>query len=356
MDNQFRSALVFLLVMLTCTSKIWAVPKTHYQVHNLVSNGVIKADFRDPLLINPIGLASGLYQTTWIANNGSGAVTNYDGFGNKYTQPITIPAVNINQIGTPTGIVFNTTLGFVVSELGHFAPSSFIFATEDGTISAYAFTVNRSKAIITINNSPKKACYTGLTLGADGRMSVLYAADFHNGKIDMFNDRFKPINDATAFIDPNLPQGYAPFNVKNIQGDIYVSYAVKDAKSNSPVKGEGLGIVNVFDAKGHFLKRVATGNKLNAPWAMAMTPANFGIYSNVLLIGNVGNGKINVFTSSIHLFLGQLRDANHNVISINGLWGLAFGNGYWTQPTDTLYFTAGSVNEKYGVYGSIKPV
>lgn len=327
-----------------------------YQTHMLVSDGTRPALHIDPNLKNPWGIAFGTTNPVWIANNGSATSTIYDGLGVPAQLVVTIPSAKLNVMGTPTGIVFNNTSFWVVVRNGKSAPATFIFATEDGTISGWSPTVDLHKAVITVNNSMKRAKYTGLTRGANGLSAYLYAANFSGGKVDIFDENFKQVNIPTAFIDPNLPQGYAPFNVQNINGDIYVLYGKQNADKTDVVVGDGLGIVNVFDAKGRFIRRVITGGKLNAPWGISLAPLNFGAVSNELLIGNFGNGKINAFNLKDYSWDQTLKGSNGYPIYIDKLWGLSFGNGFKNQFTNVLYFTAGPNDEQNGSYGTISPI
>lgn len=329
----------------------------HYQQHNRVSNGTIAADHTDPNLVNPWGIAFGVTNPVWVANQGSGTSTIYNGFGVQAPLIVTIPsAPSVGGLGKPTGIVFNNTPNFAITSNGVTANAAFIFATEDGTISAWAPIPNLTKAIIAVDNSATGAVYKGLARGANGKAAFLYAANFSAGKVDVFDGTFKPVTTAGAFIDPFLPAGYAPFNVQNLRGNIYVTYAKQDATKRDVVKGEGLGIVNVFDADGKFIRRVATGGPLNAPWGLVITPANFGKFSNELLVGNFGDGTINAYDLDSDLFRGQLHGEGCKPITIDGLWALAFGNGFNNQPTDVLFFTAGPDNEKHGIYGTLEPI
>lgn len=195
----------------------------------------------------------------------------------------------------------------------------------------------------------------GLAWVADnGTGSLLYAADFHNNKIDVFDGSFTPVTlTADAFTDPNLPTGFAPFGIQAINGSIYVSYAMQDADQHDDVKGDGLGFVNVFGPNGEFIKRLVSQGRLNAPWGMTLAPAGFGEFGNRLLVGNFGNGAINAYDIATGQFAGQLVDTNGSPIRIDGLWGLAFGNGFANQPVNTLFFTAGPNDEQDGLYGRI---
>jgi uncharacterized protein (TIGR03118 family) len=198
--------------------------------------------------------------------------------------------------------------------------------------------------------------YKGLAIIAGGANSMLYAADFHNNRVDVFDKTFaKKVLPVGAFIDPMLPGGYAPFGLQAINGEIYVSYAKKnqDPNINDEVQGHGFGYVNVFDPNGLFIKRVASAGKLNAPWGIALAPAGFGRFSGRLLVGNFGDGKINAYDVATGQFIGHLEDTNGKSIKIEGLWGIAFGNGFAGQPVNTLFFAAGPGDEAHGLYGRI---
>jgi uncharacterized protein (TIGR03118 family) len=327
-----------------------------YRQHNLVSDGFVPADHVDANLVNAWGVAPNPFGPVWVADNGTGVSTLYDGLGNP--QPLAQPlVVNIPSPsdskggGNPTGIVFNGSTGFEVSK-GN--PSRFIFATEDGVIAGWAPGVDLTHAIRVIDNSAKTgAVYKGLALSAGGSGSLLYAADFHNNRIDVFDSTFNPVKLTGSFTDPTIPMGFGPFGVQAIQGDIYVSYAKQDAQKHDDVKGKGLGFVNVFDPNGHLIRRVISRGKLNAPWGMALAPAGFGRFSNRLLVGNFGDGRINAYDLATGEFVGRLKTPDHRPIQIDGLWGITFGNGFATQPVNTLFFAAGPADEQHGLYGRI---
>ena len=234
-------------------------------------------------------------------------------------------------------------------------PSRFIFATEDGVIAGWAPTVDATHAIRVIDKSKSTgAVYKGLAISAGGTGSLLYAADFHNNKIDIFDSSFKAASTSGSFSDPSLPAGFAPFGIQAINGDIYVSYAKQDDKKHDDVAGKGLGFVNAFDPNGKLIRRVVSRGSLNSPWGMALAPAGFGKFSNRLLVGNFGDGKINAYDLVTGQFIGKLKSLDKkSAIQISGLWGLAFGNGFVNQPVNTLFFAAGPGDEKHGLYGRI---
>jgi len=218
-------------------------------------------------------------------------------------------------------------------------------------ISAWAPTVDGTNAIKVATN--KNAVYKGLTLTGNGENFFLYAADFRGRKIDIYDKAFHPVSFPGKFVDRNIPADYAPFNVQNILGNLYVTYAKKEAGSDDEMAGPGLGFVDVFDADGNLLKRLAQHGKLNAPWGVALAPTGFGRFSNQVLVGNFGDGTINAYDPHTGSFRGQLKGADGKVLKIDGLWGIAFGNGTLNQPTDTLFFAAGPHDEADGLYGRI---
>jgi uncharacterized protein (TIGR03118 family) len=265
------------------------------------------------------------------------------------------PPANASGNGAPTGIVFNASTGFVVSKSGVSGPSRFIFATEDGVIAGWAPNVDATHAIRVIDNSVATgAVYKGLALSAGGSGSLLYAADFHNNKVDVYDNLFMAVTlPAGAFSDPTIPAGFAPFGLQAINGDIYVAYAKQDADKHDDVAGKGLGFINVFTPNGQLIRRVVSQGALNAPWGMTLAPAGFGKFSNRLLVGNFGDGTINAYDLATGRFVGKLRSAYRRPIRISGLWGLAFGNGFQNQPVNTLFFAAGPGDEKHGLYGRV---
>jgi uncharacterized protein (TIGR03118 family) len=207
-----------------------------------------------------------------------------------------------------------------------------------------------------VDNSASRAIYKGLTLGADGTRFLLYAADFHNNRIDIFDRTFANVTPAGSFTDTNVSDKYGPFNVQAIGGSIYVAYAKADDDREDEVAGRGNGIVDVYGASGNLIRRLYKGGPLNAPWGMALAPSDFGFFSNRLLVGNFGDGTINAFDPATGKFVGTLADSNRDPIVIDGLWGLAFGNGIVNQPTNTLFFAAGPQDESHGLYGRISAV
>ena len=345
----FAPALALTLVM----APVAHAAGNFYDQHNLVSDGFISADHTDPNLVNAWGLVFNPTGPAWVANNGTGTSTLYDGDGNAVPLVVKIPGPAGSATGSPTGIVFNGSEAFVVSSGNLNGPSRFIFATEDGTIAAWAPNVNATNAITVIDNSSNNAVYKGLALSAGGNGNLLYATDFHNAKIDVFDSTFKPVSVSGKFSDPTIPQGFAPFGIQAINGDIYVTYAKQNDAKHDDVKGKGFGFVNVFDPNGNLLRRVASEGALNSPWGLTVAPAGFGKLGGRLLVGNFGDGRINAYDLATGQFVGRLRGKDHTPLVIDGLWSLQFGNGFAAQPVDTLFFTSGPGDEQHGLYGRL---
>jgi len=266
---------------------------------------------------------------------------------------VSIPP-GIAGAASPTGIVHNSTVEFAVNQGGTRAASVFIFAGEAGTLSGWSPGVDATNAIKMFDGAADGAVYKGLALASNNGANFLYATDFHNARVDVFNATFTKVDVAGGFIDPTLPVGFAPFGIQAIGGKLVVTFAKQDPSAHDHVAGAGLGIVDVFDPAGRFVKRlVDAGGALNAPWGIAPAPADFGPFSNALLVGNFGDGKINAFDATTGAKLGTLNDAAGTPIAIDGLWGIAFGNGVNNQPTNTLFFAGGPFGESHGVYGRI---
>jgi len=332
-----------------------SLPITYVQ-HNLVSDIPGLADHTDPNLANPWGIAFGPTTPLWIADNHAGAVTVYDGNGVQTHAAVTVPPpAGGTPPAAPTGIVFNATTDFLV---GPNQPAHYIFTTEDGTLSGWN---SGAGAVLKADLSASGAVYKGLALASSGGKNYLYATNFHAGRVDVFDANFSPVTLAGLFSDPNIPAGFAPFNIQAIGGRLYVTYAMQDAAKHDDVSGPGNGYVNVFDTSGQFIKRFASEGDLNSPWGMALAPGGFGGFGGALLIGNFGDGRINAFNAATGGYLGTLLDASGKLISNEGLWNLTFGNGSQGGDTHKLYFTAGIPGngngnvEDHGLFGSIAP-
>ncbi|HYM83202.1 MAG TPA: TIGR03118 family protein, partial [Candidatus Dormibacteraeota bacterium] len=255
--------------------------------------------------------------------------------------------------GAPTGQVFNATTTFHVSGGGVTVPARFIFASENGSIDAWSNALppappKVAQSMVTVPG----AVYKGLALGISTAGPRLYAADFHHGRVQVFDGSFQPVDSPGAFVDPHLPARYAPFNVAVLAGRLYVSYAMQDAVGHDDVAGQGHGFVDVYDLDGRLVRRLVSRGRLDSPWGMALAPAGFGSFSGDLLVGNFGDGRIDAYDPMTGEFAGVLMWRPGKPIVIDGLWGLLFGNGVAGSPT-TLLFSAGPDREQHGLFGTI---
>lgn len=323
-----------------------------YAVTRLASDAA-GATYGDPNLVNGWGLAFNPQGFAWVADAGSSKSTLYDGNGILQSPVVSIPA---GQAGPamPTGVVYNASQDFVISQGGNSAPALFVFVGLAGTVSGWSPSVSAGSAVTVVDGAASQSMYTGVALAAQGSANYLYAADFRNGVVDVFDRNFTKQTMPGAFTDPTLPAGYAPFGIQAIGGNVLVSYAKQDPATFRSVAGAGLGVVDMFDSAGHLIKQlVPAGAALDAPWGMAMAPANFGPLSSALLVANFGDGKVNAFNPTTGAFLGTLSDALGAPLVIDGLWGIAFGNGLNNQPSNTLFFAAGPAAETQGLFGRI---
>jgi uncharacterized protein (TIGR03118 family) len=321
-----------------------------YTVHALVSDSsTTAAAGTDASLVNGWGLSAGPTTPWWAANNGTNTSTLYSGTGAKV-------ALTVSVAGAPTGTVFNgNAADFVVSQNGKSGFARFLFATEGGTILGWTPAVNAAAAVVGADRSSVGAVYKGLAVASDR----LYATDFHNGRIDVFDASFKPVTTAGGFKDAKVAKGFAPFGIQALGGNIFVTYAKQDAARKDDVPVPGQAYVDEFTPDGQLVARVVNSGKknapLNAPWGLAMAPTDFSVFGGDLLVGNFGNGRISAYTQrgATWVYKGQLRLADGTPIAIDGLWAIAFGNGSAAGPTNTLYFLSGPGQEKHGLYGSI---
>lgn len=334
---------------------------------NLVSDLPNMARVQDANLKNPWGIVHGPMTPWWVSDNNAKVSTLYDRRGTRFPPAgplvVNIPAPGATSGGTPTGVVFNgKSTDFMVSDGKKSGSSLFIFATEDGTIVGWSPTVgalSRTQAFIAVNNSQVPgptdgAVYKGLALAQTEDGQMLYAANFRAGTVDVFDSNFNPVNEPKAFKDRQIPGGYAPFGIQEIGGRIYVSYAKQNADRHDDISGPGHGFVDVFSTEGRLLKRLIRHGALDSPWGMAMAPEGFGDRDGQLLVGNFGNGQINAYNARSGEFEGALRRPDGTPVQIDGLWGLAFGNGNTAGPVNTLFFAAGINGEQNGLFGSLQ--
>jgi uncharacterized protein (TIGR03118 family) len=352
----------------------------HLEDRNLLSNGFIQtalvsdvpglAPNIDPKLINPWGFSETPAGQFRVASNGDGRGILFDAQGAKSGADIIIPPPAGSPSGTtstPNGVVSNPTSGFVITVNGRSTPATLLFSTEDGTIAGWNPSLSQTRAVIAADQSGNGAVYKLLAMGSNAQGTFLYAADFHNGTVDVFNSNFQLVKfGPNAFVDPTtghgaIPSDFAPFGVKNFNGTLFVTYAKQDAAKHDDVAGVGHGFIDEFDTSGNFIRRFATRGLLNSPIGATIAPAGFGQFGGDVLIGNFGDSHVNVFTPAGR-FLGQLKDTQGNPLVLNGgfqetdtkgLWGIGFGNGAGGAGTHSLFFAAGINQENDGLFGMV---
>ena len=354
MMNYSRNLYVTVLLLTAARLASSATPANAYLVHNLVADQPGIADFTDPNLVNPWGFATSATSPFWLTDGGAGLSTVYtsNGTPNATTHPTVPPSAKGTTPSTPTGIIANATGGFLVQG----KVPNFIFVTADGALSAWASAVSATQAQLMVDNSGSGAAYYGLAISATttNAAPLLYAANFASGNIDVFDTNFKPVPMPGAFVDASVPAGYAPFNIQNVGGKLYVMYAKQNAAKNFATLGAGLGYVAIFDLSGNLIKHLASNGPLNAPWGVAVAPSTFGAFASDVLIGNFGDGTVNAFDPNTGSALGALQDQNGNTITYPGLWGLIVGNGGSGGDANAVYLIAGGASQKHGVLASIQ--
>jgi uncharacterized protein (TIGR03118 family) len=328
---------------LVAASPLAAAEENSYTVTPLVSDQPGVAARTDPNLVNAWGLTASATSPWWVSDNGTDLSTLYRGDG-------TPQALVVKVAGGPTGTVFNPTAGFVLPTGGK---ALFLFDSEDGIVRAWNG-AQGTTAIVVKDRSDVGAIYKGLAIADTAAGPRLYAADFHNARVDVFNGSFGLV--PGGFEDSSLPAGYAPFNVQTIGDRVFVAYAKQDEAAEDEVAGQGAGFVDAYDLAGNLLGRVAQHGQLNAPWGLALAPEGFGRFGGDLLVGNFGDGQINAYEELPNGHFehrGELRGSDNKPLTIDGLWALRFGNGANAGPTGTLFFTAGPDEESHGLFGSI---
>jgi uncharacterized protein (TIGR03118 family) len=342
---------------------------TRFLQTNLVANVPGVAANFDAALQNAWGAANAPAGPLWISDNNDGLSTLYDGTGKKTQLNVTIPLPPgrvAPPAAAPTGLVWNSTTGFTITGNGTTAPAAFIFDTEDGTIAAWNSAVDpitpgtpgTSTATLVVDNSRAGAVYKGLAFGTNKQGNFLFATNFAAGTVEAYNNKFAPTKLDGSFTDPDIPAGFAPFGIANIDNNLFVTYAKQNGQKNDVVAGAGLGFVDVFTTDGIFVRRFASRGALNAPWGVVRATQKQGRFSGDILIGNFGStgqfaGWINAFSSGAdNDFQGPLLNEQGRPISIDGLWSLFFGT-FLNSDADTLYFTAGPNNQNNGLFGSL---
>jgi len=351
-SSRFLPVAACFLLLAGCSKDSAPLPANQqsFTVVNLVASDATFSGARvDPHLLNAWGLAFSPTGTAWVSSTGDHTSAVYTSTGAQALPAVTIPTHGAATGGIPTGQVFNNTTGFV---LPNGNPAKFIFAGIDGVISGW----NGGTGAITAVDRNGTSVYTGLAIGAVATDTFLYAADFNSGKIDMYNKNF--VLQPNSFTDPGLPPGYNPFNVQNIGGQLFVTYAQPDPVTHTEKKAAGLGLVNIFNTNGTFVRRFVSNNdKLNAPWGIAQAPSGWlsaSTGTTVYLVGNLGDGRINAYSITGQWF-GALQN-NGTPITIDGLWSLSFPPATATAINPSfLYFTAGPAGETKGLFGYVTP-
>src|SRR5262245_58057904 len=355
----------------------------------LDNNGIVHSAFiLDPHLVNPWGVAEGPSSPFWVADNGDGVSTLYrvPGAGNTAVSMVNMifsipsPGDPLGRSGTPTGAAFNTDIagqGFKVigvdrSGNAAAAPATFLFATENGTIVGWNPTINPPNfdlnqagtyGIIAKDNSVNPsaaagAVYKGLAIATDAAgKTFLYATNFRAGTVEVYDDSFTPATlPAGAFVDPQLPHDFAPFNIVLVGGRLFVTYAKQDKAKHDDVAAPAHGIVDIFDLAGNVPARFTQHARLNSPWGVVQAPSSFGEFAGAILIGNFGDGRINAFDAGTGDFIGPVTNTLGQEILIDGLWTLTVGNGQAGGDPNVIYFTAGPNGEQHGLFGSLESV
>jgi len=344
---------------------IQQAPNRYHQASLISNRSDQGAQVVDPNLQNPWGLAFGPTNPLWVADNTAAVATVYtvNAGGTeaaKRNLTVALPGgrTSTGDGPSPTGQAFNPTTGFVVSSPAGTGPAAFIFSAEAGQISAWnsaADPVANGMSTAQVVFSSPTAVYKGLTIATTDEGTFLYASNFHDGTVDVFDSSFHQVHLLGDFRARSIPAGYAPFGIQAIDGLIYVTYAEQDAQQRDDVAGPGHGFIDIFTTDGLLVKRLASGGTLNSPWGLARAPSGFGPFSGKLLAGNFGDGRISAFDQFSGDFAGQLNDEHGEPIAIDGLWGLRFGTAT-TGGTTTLLFSAGINDERDGLVGSINAV
>jgi uncharacterized protein (TIGR03118 family) len=343
--RDFKRMVLFGIVGLLATTETRADPVVQI---NLVSNQPGVARIQDASLVNPWGVSYSPTSPFWVSNNGTGTSTLYtvnaSDIPTKAGLTVTIPGD-----GSVTGQV-NTTGGL----LSPFNGDNFLFVSEDGTISGWRGALGTNAERLQLADPAN--VYKGSAFANVGGHSYLYSANFRTGAIDVLKGDAAAPSLAGKFTDPGLPSGFAPFNIQNLGGTLYVAYAKQDTAKHDEMPGAGLGFVSKFDLNGNFLGRVATQGTLNAPWGLAIAPASFGSLAGDLLVGNFGDGRINAYNLATNTFVEQLSDTSGKPLAIDGLWALIPGNGSGAGNSGEIYFTAGPNDETNGLFGALLAV
>ena len=320
---------------------------------NLVSDVAGMAPLTDPDLVNPWGLSLTATSPLWVSNAGSRTSTLYTSVpGSTTASKNAAVRTTFPALGEPTGQVANTGAGFVLTKGAVSGPARFLFVTLEGQITAWNPQVDGVMADVEVKAAVPGAVYTGVALATATAGAQLYAADFAKKSIDVFDATFKRVPTTfTQFRDFLVPNDFSPFNVQNLGGNLFVAFAKVDPRTDDSIAGSGQGFVDEFSPEGKLIARIAARQSLNAPWGLAMAPASWGTLAGALLIGNFGDGRVNVVLPNSHVISGLLRDSATGLpLRIPGLWALLAGNPA-SAGADSLWFSAGIDNENHGLLG-----
>jgi uncharacterized protein (TIGR03118 family) len=365
----WSSFIPLLALQLVASPAVRADEESAFVQTNLISDLPGLARVQDLNLKNSWGIVHGPATPWWVADNNGNVSTLYDGTGTPFPPPsptnpgplaVNIPTPAAATGGTPTGIVFNSQVtDFMVSDGTKSGPSRFIFATEDGTIAGWSPAVSRAQALIAVDRShvPSTAAgavYKGLAIAPTPAGQMLYATNFRAGTVDVFDSSFNPVHKPGAFRDRRVPDGYAPFGIQEIGGQLFVSYARQNRARHDDLSGPGRGFVDVFSTGGSLVRRLIRRGALDSPWGLAIAPQGFGDHAGQLLVGNFGDGRINAYDTHSGELEGVLRRPDGKPFQVDGLWGIGFGNGTLAGPLTTLFFAAGINGEQDGLFGSLQ--
>jgi uncharacterized protein (TIGR03118 family) len=367
MSRQFRRPFLLAALLAGGYLTTWAQPgpgRSTYQAVNLISDVPGVARVTDSAVKDAWGFASTPDGPLFLVNTNSDFATIYQINGvtdhvRKVAPDLAVPELAPFPLGGPTDVVYNDTDDFVIGQGRAAGPARFIISGLDGTLSAWK--PGLPMAVVVADNSANALAYTGLALGRNRHGNFVYAANCAQARIDVYDKRFQLVATAGGFANPAVPGYYMPFNIENIGGKLFVAYAVFNPVTMEEEKDPGKGIVAVYDTEGNLIRNIAIGTdaggpfwQLNAPWGFAIAPDGFAIHGNALLVGNFGDGAINVFDPDTYVFRGQLPDASGQPLKIDGLWALKVGNGSHAGSEDKLYFSAGPNSEADGLFGYVR--
>lgn len=379
MKSMGKVSKIFGAALLALSAYPAVVSAQHYTQTNLVSDIVGLAPVHDPNLVNPWGITRSSGGPWWVSDNNSGFSTLYTGAGAilpiNGTGTVTIPGpanAPAGFVAAPTGIVFNGSATDFIIPAPNGQAAAFIFVTEDGTISAWNGGQNATRVVDNNDNgSPHGAVYKGATSAVLNGKKYLYVTNFRAGRVEVYDTNFKLVHLGDEAFDPGhdddhdaddgpgaqrIPEGFAPFNIQNIGGSLFVTYAKQDGPKHDDVAGDGNGYVEIFTPAGKHIGHLQHGPWLNSPWGVVWTPRDFGTFSNTILVGNFGSGWIAAFNGFNYKFLGFVKNPDDSLVTIDGLWSLTFGNNGKAGSSTTLFFTAGLDHESHGLFGTLTPV